>query len=417
MGAPRVAVVGGGPAGLMAAEAARAAGAVVTLYDGLASVGRKFLLAGKGGLNLTHGEPLARLLTRYGPEAAHLEGTISAFDNEAVRAWALGLGIETFVGTSGRVFPRDLKAAPLLRRWLARLRRDGVGFALRHRWLGFDADGALRFDTPSGEVRVASDAVVLALGGASWPALGADGAWCAALAAHGVAIAPLRAANCGFERAWSAHLVSRWAGTAVKNVAARAHADAPWTRGEFLLTESGVEGSLVYALSRPLRGALESTGRAILEVDLLPERDATALARALVGPRTGQSLAKWLERRAGLRGVKAALLRELAAPAAQGDAAALAEAIKRLPITLHGTRPLAEAISTAGGVRFAALTPDFMLRALPGVFCAGEMLDWEAPTGGYLLTACLATGRAVGAAAAAFARGKSGPVSGTANFG
>ncbi|MGE0861240.1 MAG: TIGR03862 family flavoprotein [Gammaproteobacteria bacterium] len=416
MGAPRVAVVGGGPAGLMAAEAARAAGAAVTLYDGLASVGRKFLLAGKGGLNLTHGEPLARLLTRYGPEAARLEPALRAFDNAAVRAWALDLGIETFVGSSGRVFPQDLKAAPLLRRWLARLRRDGVAFALRHRWLGFGANGALRFASPRGEVRVDSDAVVLALGGASWPALGADGAWCDALAEHGVEIQPQRAANCGFERPWSAHLAGRWAGAAVKNVAARAGADAPWTRGEFVLTASGVEGSLVYALSRPLREALERTGSATLEVDLLPERAQADLAHALAGPRSGQSLAKWLDRRAGLRGVKAALLRELAAPATQGDASALAAAIKCLPIALHATRPLAEAISTAGGVRFAALTENFMLRALPGVFCAGEMQDWEAPTGGYLLTACLATGRAAGAAAAAFARGKACPVSDSANF-
>ena len=391
----------------MAAEAACAAGAEVSVYDAMASVGRKFLVAGKGGLNLTHGETMADFLTRYGPADQPLAAALRAFDNDAIRRWAEGLGIKTFVGSSGRVFPVGLKAAPLLRRWLARLRRDGVRFLPRHRWLGWDETGALRFVTPAREVRVIAERVVLALGGASWPALGGNGDWCAPLATSGVVITPLRAANCGFECAWSAHLRERWAGAAVKNVVAScitASGQPSRARGEFVLTEHGIEGSLVYALSRHLRDGLERDGSAVLLLDLAPDRDAERLACALAAPRGKHSLAHVLERRAGVAGVKASLLREVSSAAELADPQQLAQLIKALPLRLARTRPLAEAISTAGGVSLAALDRHYMLRALPGVFCAGEMLDWEAPTGGYLLSACLATGRQAGTAAATWVR-------------
>ena len=387
----------------MAAEAARAAGAEVNLYDTMASVGRKFLVAGKGGLNLTHGDTLADFLPRYGAARQALEAALRAFDNDAIRAWARGLGIETFVGSSERVFPLDLKAAPLLRRWLARLRRDGVRFHTRHRWLGWHESGALRFATPAHEVVVDSQRLVLALGGASWPALGGTGDWCASLAARGIEIAPLRAANCGFERSWSEHLRTRWAGAAIKNVVAScvtAEGTRRRERGEFIVTAHGIEGSLVYGLSRHLRDALERDESALLVLDLAPDRDEQVLAAALAAPRGKHSLAHVLERRAGLNGVKASLLREVASAAELAAPSRLAHLIKALPLALERTRPLAEAISTAGGVCFAALDSHYMVRALPGVFCAGEMLDWEAPTGGYLLSACLATGRLAGTAAA-----------------
>ena len=387
----------------MAAEAARAHGADVTLYDSMASLGRKFLLAGKGGLNLTHGEAMRAFLSRYGAAGPALEAALRAFNNDAIRAWARALGSETFVGSSERVFPVGLQAAPLLRRWLARLRHDGVRFHTRHRWLGWDTAGALRFATPSGEISVHHECVVLALGGASWPALGSDGAWLQHLRARGIAVTALRAANCGFECAWSEHLRERWSGAAVKNVVAScvAHDGAQWQqRGEFMVTAHGVEGSLVYALSRALRDSLERDGRATLLVDLAPDRSAATLADALAAPRGKHSLAHVLARRAGLSGVKASLLREVASATDLAAPTRLAALIKRLPVEIHGTRPLAEAISTAGGIALATLDANYMLRALPGVFCAGEMLDWEAPTGGYLLSACLATGRVAGAAAA-----------------
>ena len=387
----------------MAAEAARAAGAEVNVYDAMASVGRKFLLAGKGGLNLTHGEALAAFLTRYGAAGQQLAAALHAFGNHDIRRWAQGLGIETFVGTSGRVFPVGLKAAPLLRRWLARLRRDGVRFHTRHRWLGWDEAGALRFSNPAQVVRVHSARVVLALGGASWPALGSTGDWCAPLRSRGIAIVPLRAANCGFERPWSTALRERWAGAAVKNVIAScitAAGQPRRVRGEFIITAHGVEGSLIYALSGHLRDALERDGSAVLLTDLAPDRDAQTLATTLAAPRGKRSLAHVLERRAGIQGVKASLLREVANAAELADPLQIAHLIKALPLRLERARPVAEAISTAGGVSFAELDRHYMLRTVPGVFCAGEMLDWEAPTGGYLLTACLATGRMAGTAAA-----------------
>ena len=387
----------------MAAEAAQAAGAEVSVYDTMASVGRKFLLAGKGGLNLSHDEAMAAFITRYGAHCQQLAAALHTFDNKAIRQWAQDLGIETFVGTSGRVFPVGLKAAPLLRRWLARLRRDGVRFFTRHRWLGWDETEALRFIGPAQEIRVRSARVVLALGGASWPALGSNGDWCALLQARGITVTPLRAANCGFERPWSAHLRERWAGAPVKNVIASCVtlAGQPVSaHGEFILTETGLEGSLIYGLSRHLRDALERDGSATLLLDLAPDHNTPTLATRLAAPRGKHSLGHVLERCAGIKGVKSNLLREVATPSELTDPQQLARLIKALPLRLTGTRPLVEAISTAGGVSFTGLNQQYMLRALPGVFCAGEMLDWEAPTGGYLLSACLATGRLAGTAAA-----------------
>lgn len=408
--ARRVAVVGGGPAGLMAAEVLAAGGLSVDLFDAMPSVGRKFLLAGKGGLNLTHGEPFERFVERYGARRAELEPLLAAFGPAELRAWAQGLGISTFVGSSGRVFPADLKAAPLLRAWLHRLRASGVRLHMRHRWLGWAADEAtstrLRFATPQGELLVAADAVVLALGGASWSRLGSDGAWVGPLAARGVSIAPLQPSNCGFHVArpaadgtlvagWTEHFRTRFAGAPLKNVAlslADADGAAAKQSGEFVVTESGVEGSLVYALSGPARERIARDGRATLRLDLLPAHDAEHVRAEVARPRGSRSLGTHLKSRLGLSGVKAALLYELLPRPVIEDAAQLATAIKALPLTLAQPRPIDEAISTAGGIRFEALRPGLMLDALPGVFCAGEMLDWEAPTGGYLLTACFASG-------------------------
>ena len=389
----------------MAAEAAARAGVRLAVFEGMPSCGRKFLLAGKGGLNLTHSEHRERLLERYAPRRAELEAAVRAFDADALRAWAADLGVETFVGSSGRVFPGDGKAAPLLRRWLRRLRAAGVSFHLRHRWQGWNADRSLRFSTPAGEIAITAAATVLALGGASWPQLGADGGWVETLRAHGVEIAPLQPANCGFDCAWSEHLRTRWAGAAVKPVVVSCTAPDGHSvseRGEFIVTASGVEGGVIYALSRHLRDALARDGVAVMTLDLAPDRSAARLTRELELAHGTHTLAHHLKRRAGIDGVKVSLLQEICTAAEQRAPAGLAGAIKALPLRLVATRPLAEAISTAGGVSFAALTRDFMLHTLPGVFCAGEMLDWETTTGGYLLTACFATGRAAGAAAAAW---------------
>ncbi|HEY0179594.1 MAG TPA: TIGR03862 family flavoprotein [Dokdonella sp.] len=399
----RVAVVGGGPAGLMAAETARAAGCEVDVYERTGSVGRKFLLAGKGGLNLTHSDPFATFVARYGERADAVRRWLEAFDADALRAWARGLGVETFVGTSGRVFPLDLKAAPLLRAWLRRLRASGVRFHVHHRWRGWDADGALRFDTEEGERSASADAVVLALGGGSWPMLGSDGAWWPLLDARGVALAPLAPSNCGFEVAWSAHFAARHAGAPVKPVVVewRDGAGAALRRqGEFVVAAYGVEGSLIYALSAPLRDAIAAHGHAELRLDLVPGRTRERLARDLSAPRNGRSFSEHLRRRAGVDGVKAGLLYEALPPEQRHDAALVAATLKALPLRLLRARPLDEAISTAGGVRFDALDDALMLKALPGTFCAGEMIDWEAPTGGYLLTACFASGRVAGTGAA-----------------
>ncbi|MEO8779940.1 MAG: TIGR03862 family flavoprotein [Rhodanobacter sp.] len=400
---PRLAIIGGGPAGLMAAETACAAGIAVDLYDAMGSVGRKFLLAGKGGLNLTHAETTERFVERYGARQAEIGRWLTAFDAQAVRDWARALGVETFVGSSGRVFPADMKAAPLLRGWVRRLRESGVRFHMHHRWLGWQAHDALHFATPRGQRAVPADAVVLALGGASWPRLGSDGAWTAPLQRAGIDVAPLQAANCGFELAWSEHLRSRFAGAPLKPVVAQ------WTdrrgvahrrQGEFVLSEYGIEGSLVYAIGAELREQIAERGEAVLNLDLVPGYTQLVLAERLAAPRGKHSIGDWLRRRAGLDGAKSALVFELVDKPTLADPTALAAQLKALPLRLCAPRPVAEAISTAGGVRLEELDEQLMLRARPGVFCAGEMLDWEAPTGGYLLTACFASGVLAGRGAA-----------------
>lgn len=413
---PQVAIVGGGPAGLMAAEWLSQSGVQVDLFDTKPSVGRKFLLAGRGGLNLTHSEPLPRFQTRFAERSALLSPLLDAFGPDALRAWAQGLGVETFVGSSGRVFPTDLKAAPLLRAWLHRLRQQGVRFHMRHRWLGWADDStdasaategcgpALRMATPDGERLVQAQATVLALGGGSWSRLGSDGAWLPWLEAKGVDVVPLRAANCGFDVAptgpdrahWSEHLRSRFAGQPVKPVSLSFTDLQGHTRqqqGEFVLTDTGVEGSLIYAFSAAIRDRIAAEGSATVHLNLLPSHSAETVLTETRRARGPRSLSTHLKSRLGLQGLKMALLHELLTPEQLNAPQALAQALQALPITLSAARPMDEAISTAGGVRFEALDPQLMLRALPGVFCAGEMLDWEAPTGGYLLTASLATGR------------------------
>ncbi|HBX56228.1 TIGR03862 family flavoprotein [Pseudomonas sp. UBA2684] len=392
----RVAIIGAGPAGLMAAEVLAQAGVRVELFDAMPSVGRKFLLAGVGGMNITHSEARDAFLSRYAERRTEIARLLAEFDAEALRAWIHGLGIDTFVGTSGRVFPSDMKAAPLLRAWLKRLRELGVAIHTRHRWLGWDAQGALRLATPTGEIAVQADATLLALGGGSWARLGSDGAWVALLQARGIAIAPLQASNCGFEvSAWSPFLRDKFAGAPLKNVSLRLDDEAP-RLGEFILTAQGVEGSLVYALSARIRQRIEQHGAATLYLDLLPQHSLAKVEAALRKPRGSHSLAKHLHRQLGIDGVKAALLRELTPAAQFNDAAQLATALKHLPLTLRRPRLLDEAISSAGGVPFEELDRQLMVRQVPGLFCAGEMLDWEAPTGGYLLTACFASGRAAG---------------------
>jgi len=406
----RLAVIGGGPAGLMAAEVARAAGIEVDLFEAKGSVGRKFLIAGKGGLNLTHGEPRPGFDTRYGARAAAVADWLDDFDADALREWARGFGIDTYVGTSGRVFPMDRKAAPLLRGWVRRLRDDGVHFHVHHRWLGWDEDGALHFATPEGERRVRADAVVLALGGGSWPELGSDGAWQAWLVERGVDVAPLQPSNCGFDIGWSEHFAGRHAGAPLKPVVAHwrhARGVEQALQGECVVTATGLEGSLVYALSPMLRDAIAHDGSATLEVDLAPGRELERLQRELAKPRAGRSLSEHLRRQVGLAGVKAALLYEVLDKPQLDDPELLARTIKRLPLVLKAARPLAEAISSAGGVRLDAMNDALMLDPVPGrlpegIFCAGEMLDWEAPTGGYLLTACFASGLRAGRGAVAW---------------
>jgi len=391
-------VIGAGPAGLMAAERLAAAGHRVEVFDAMPSAGRKFLLAGKGGLNLTHSEPYERFVARYGAAAGWMAPRLQAFGADALRAWAAELGVSTFVGTSGRVFPAEMKAAPLLRAWLHRLRVAGVVFQMRHRWTGWTDDGALAFDGPAGPVTRRAGATILALGGASWPRLGSDGAWWPWLAARGVELAPLAPANCGFDVGWSEFLRTRHAGEPLKSVAIAFGGER--RPGEFVLTETGVEGSLVYAFSAALRDAIARDGRAVFELDLLPARPLDWVRRELAHPRGSRSLASHLKSRLNLGGVKTALLWELVPKAEQHDVDKLAAAIKALPVPVTAPRPIAEAISSAGGVRLAAVDDGLMLQALPGVFVAGEMLDWEAPTGGYLLTGCFSTGLAAGDGAA-----------------
>ena len=408
----KVIVVGAGPAGLMAADVLSSAGVEVHLYDAMPSVGRKFLLAGKGGLNLTHSEPTDIFASRYGARRQQIESLLQSFDGTQVREWAKTLGVDTFVGTSGRVFPTDMKAAPLLRAWLYRLRHPatglGVQFHMRHRWSGWQADhsGAvnstqLTFDTPQGPVQAQADAVVLALGGGSWARLGSNGAWVPWLQAQGVAVAPLLPSNCGFDvqGGWSAHFSSRFAGQPFKSVALHFTSGEGigfQRKGEFVATASGLEGSLIYAASSLLRDDLIKSGQATVYLDLLPDMSAEKVLAEVRHPRGSRSLSSHLKSRLSIDGIKAAILYELLSKEQINDPATLAALIKALPIKLAAARPLDEAISTAGGVLFEALDPNLMLEQLPGVFCAGEMLDWEAPTGGYLLTACLASGRQAG---------------------
>ncbi len=433
----RIAVIGGGPAGLMAAEVLAAAGAAVKVevYDAMPSVGRKFLLAGKGGLNLTHSEASEPFLSRYGERSSQLQPLLAAFGPDELRAWALGLGVETFVGSSGRVFPKDMKAAPLLRAWLHRLRGAGVSFFMRHRWLGWTEDSALSFSTPAGLVQVQADAVVLALGGGSWARLGSDGAWVPLLAARGVAVAPLRPSNCGFDvgpephalaaaeqgetrreffreligqgpsqqPGWTEHFASRFAGQPFKSVAIRftdSQGRSFNRKGEFVATATGVEGSLIYAASSLLRDEIAAHGSATFTLDLLPDKSPEQVLVEVRHPRGSRSLSSHLKSRLGIEGIKAAMLHELLGKEALNDAVQLSHAIKALPVRVTSARPIDEAISSAGGVLFEALDASLKIVLPPDInpplFCAGEMLDWEAPTGGYLLTACFASGRVAG---------------------
>ncbi|WP_031373194.1 TIGR03862 family flavoprotein [Lysobacter antibioticus] len=410
---PGLVVIGGGPAGLMAAQTARALGVEVDLFDAMGSVGRKFLIAGKGGLNLTHGEPRPAFDRRYGARSEAVGRWLDQFDGEALREWARGFGVDTYVGTSGRVFPMDRKAAPLLRGWVRRLREDGVRFHVHHRWIGWSEDGALRFATPEGESRVQAAATVLALGGGSWPELGSDGAWAPWLSERGIDVAPLQPSNCGFDIGWSPHFASRHAGAPLKPVIAHWHDEAGEhsLQGECVITATGIEGSLIYALSAGLRDRIAAHGETVLRLDLAPGRELDRLQRDFAQPRRGRSVGEHLRRQTGLDGVKAALVFEVLGKDGLNDPAVVAQTIKRLPLRLLRARPIAEVISSAGGVRLEAL--DSQLRLLapaegdstleaskPAIFCAGEMLDWEAPTGGYLLTACFASGLIAGRAAA-----------------
>lgn len=400
MPAGRVAIIGGGPAGLMAAEAAAERGARVILFDAMPTLGRKLLMAGKSGLNITHAEERVAFDARFGAAQGRMQEALDGFPPDAVRDWCAGLGIETFVGSSGRVFPTAMKASPLLRAWLGRLAGLGVAFRARHRWTGFEGD-ALVFEGPEGRRAERFDAVVLALGGASWPKLGSDAAWVPWLEQKGVMVTPFRPANCGFEIAWSAIFAERFAGAPVKAVVASSAAGR--LPGEFVVTRWGVEGSLVYAHAAALRDKLEQSGRAVLELDLMPGRSAERLERDLARQRSKASFANRMRKGAGLDGVKLGLLREMAPDAPGMDAPALARVIKALPLTVRRPRPIAQAISVAGGVDWQGVDKGLMLKAIPGTFVAGEMLDWEAPTGGYLLTACLATGRLAGLKAAEYA--------------
>lgn len=397
-----VVVIGGGPAGLMAAERLAAHGYSVDVYERMPSVGRKILMAGKTGLNLTHAEDAEVFLSRYAPASATLTGSVRSFDAHAVRAWAAELGVETFVGSSGRVFPTEMKAAPLVRSWVRRLRATGVCFHVRHRWTGWDTEGNLLFQGPEGEpIVVASPvATILALGGGSWAALGSDGAWCPILHDAGATVTPLRPANCGFDVAWSDVVREKYAGQPVKTVVASFGGISK--PGEFVVSAHGVEGSLVYAFSAALRDACAEQGHAVLTLDLLPGRSFDRLTADLRRPQGGMSTATYLKKVLGLEGVKAALLREVLGKSVLEHPHRLAQTIKAFPLTVLRPRPMDEAISTAGGVSFECLDAGLMLTARPGVFCCGEMLDWEAPTGGYLLTACFATGAWAAEAAARF---------------
>lgn len=392
-----IAIIGGGPAGLFAAETLIEADLRVVIYDAMPSVGRKFLIAGKGGLNLTHAEPFDDFLSRFGSRRPQLEPHLRAFGPEQLREWFHALGFETFVGSSGRVFPKDMNAGAILHAWRERLQSAGVDFHLRHRWLGWGDDTGLRFDTPDGEIEIQPDAVILALGGASWPQTGSTGAWAEIFSEAGIALAPFRPANCGFDVDWTDHLRNKFSGQPIKPVTLTftpAGGKAQTRQGEFIVTEDGVEGSLIYAFSAPLRDEIEAHGSATPTLDLAPDWSKDRLRAALSKPRGSRSLSSHIKKTIGLHGVKTGLLYEFLSKEIMNNPAKLAAAIKHIPLPLTAPRPIAEAISTAGGLSFDALDEHLMLQSIPGVFCAGEMLDWEAPTGGYLLTASFATGKA-----------------------
>lgn len=389
-----VAVIGGGPAGLMAAEVVSAGGVKVDLYDSMSSLGRKFLMAGKGGLNITHSESFEQFVSRYGERRAEIEPLLKTFGPNELRAWVHGFGIETFVGTSGRVFPAGMKASPLLRAWLKRLTDSGVTFHLRHKWKGWLPAKSLQFATPAGENVIKPDAAILALGGGSWSRLGSDGAWVPWLKQAGVRVEGLKPSNCGFDVNWSPHFRERFDGHPVKSVVLLF--DSFRQQGEFIVTKEGVEGSLIYAASARLRDEISAKGKAILLLDMAPDRSQEWLIEKLSKPRGARTMASHLEKAVGIKGVKAGLLREFVAKEDFTNVERLAAFIKALPVPLSAPRPLDEAISSAGGVMFAELDEHLMIRSMPGVFCAGEMLDWEAPTGGYLITACIASGYTAG---------------------
>jgi uncharacterized flavoprotein (TIGR03862 family) len=394
-----VAIIGGGPAGLMAAEVSSARGLEVDVYDSMPSLGRKFLMAGKSGLNITHSEPFDKFVSRYGERRAQIEPMLKRFGPSELRQWVYGLGIETFVGTSGRVFPVGMKASPLLRAWLKRLGDAGVTFHPRHKWRGGIAaagggSSIIRFESSDGEKEIQADVIVLALGGGSWSRLGSDGAWVPWLDQVAAQVEPLKPSNCGFDVDWSPHFRERFEGHPIKSVVLSFGSFRQ--QGEFIVTKEGVEGSLIYTASALLRDEIYERGRAVMTLDLAPDRSHEWLLERLSKPRGSRTMARHLEKTVGIKGAKAGLLHEFVSKENFADAARLAHYIKNLPLPLIATRPLDEAISSAGGVKFESLDEHLMIRSWPGVFCAGEMLDWEAPTGGYLLTACFASGYTAG---------------------
>jgi len=391
-----VAIIGGGPAGLMAAEVISAQGhsVQVDVYDSMPSMGRKLLMAGKSGLNITHSDPFDVFVAKYGKQREYIKPMLKTFGSNELRQWVHGFGIETFVGTSGRVFPMGMKASPLLRAWLKRLDKAGVKVHLRHKWLGWNGDQSLKFSTPDGEKNIKADAVVLALGGGSWSRLGSDGAWASWLEQVGAKVEALKPSNCGFDVGWSPHFREKYNGHPIKSVIL-SFGDFR-QQGEFIVTKEGVEGGLIYTASAMIRNEIYANGKAVISLDLKPDRTVEWLVDKLSRPRGSRSLASYLEKTLGIHGVKSGLLREFVSKEDFTNAERLASFIKELPLPLIAPRPLDEAISTAGGVTFESLDENLMLRSLPGVFCAGEMLDWEAPTGGYLLTACFASGYVAG---------------------